>query len=275
MTIEQINERLSQLIPENPSTLIQAARYALLGGGKRIRPLLMLALAKHYEIAESLVLTPACALEMIHAYSLIHDDLPCMDDDDFRRGIPTVHKKFSEAVAVLTGDYLLTTAFEILSCCEEFTPAQRIDLVKILSQCAGGKGMIGGQMLDLEAENRKVTLNELRTIHKMKTGCLFTAAAVMAGIIAQVPSAELERLHRYGFHLGLAFQILDDIRDVTDSEAKHGGKISSDIRNEKSTYVSLLGIEEAKRLANEELSLAELLIPNAFSKIETEVNTSV
>lgn len=260
MTLDLINDRLSQLLPQDDSTLTQAARYALLGGGKRIRPTLLLELAKHYNIDPELALDPACALEMIHAYSLIHDDLPCMDDDDFRRGIPTVHKKFNEAVAVLTGDYLLTTAFEVLSTCDHLSPAQRIDLVRVLSQCAGGKGMIGGQMLDLEAENRTVTLDELRTIHKMKTGCLFTAAAVMAGIIAQVPATELEKLQKYGFHLGLAFQILDDVRDVTDSEAKHGGKVSSDIRNEKSTYVSLLGIEQAKRLAQEELAQAEQLM---------------
>lgn len=258
MSLERVNECLSQLIPEDSSTLHQAARYALLGGGKRIRPLFLLSIAEHYGADTEKALIPACALEMIHAYSLIHDDLPCMDDDDFRRGMPTVHRKFDEATAVLAGDFLLTYAFEVLATRGDFTPAQRLAFITALSQYAGGNGMIGGQMLDLEAENRSISLDELATIHSKKTGALFAAAAVMAGIVAEVDPSELERLRAYGFHYGLAFQILDDVKDVTDS-SKHGN-VSSDIRNQKSTYVSLMGLEKAKELAQQEIEKAEALV---------------
>lgn len=261
MTLDLINERLDHLIPAKPDTLTQAARYALLGGGKRIRPLLVLAIVKHYGIDPEIALSPACSLEMIHAYSLIHDDLPCMDDDDFRRGIPTVHKKFNEAIAVLTGDYLLTFAFEVLSTCRNLTENQRINMITTLAQCAGSTGMIGGQSLDIEAENEEINLEALRTIHQKKTGCLFAAASIMGGIIANVDTEELIVLRRFGHHLGLAFQIFDDIKDVTNSLAKHGGNISSDVRNHKSTYVSLLGIEQAEKLAEKELLQASELLP--------------
>lgn len=247
-----IEHHLDILVPDSDSTLIQAARYALLGGGKRLRPKLTLAVTTHFNGDINKALTPACALEMIHCYSLIHDDLPCMDDDDFRRGKPTVHKQFGEAIAVLAGDYLLTRAFEVLSLPQDLKPEQQLALIKSLSSYANNDGMIGGQVLDIESGSSTFTLMQLQEVHVKKTGALFSAAAVFGGIIANVDDDELERLHRYGGHIGLAFQIQDDINDILRSEEKHGSAIGSDARNRKTTYVTLVGINEAKRLAESE-----------------------
>ncbi len=260
MSVDTINERLSLLVPESSSKLAIAARYALLAGGKRVRPLLSLLLADHFNVPQEHVLDSACALEMIHAYSLIHDDLPCMDDDDFRRGIPTVHRQFDEATAILAGDYLLTRAFEVLSSAPHLTDHQRIQMIQLIASASGGEGMIGGQVLDIEAEKSPIGIDELKVIHSKKTGALFVAAGLIPAIAGNLPSHQYESIAKFTTHLGLAFQILDDIKDITESQEKHGNSISSDMRNEKSTYVSLLGLDKAKEFAQKELSYAESLI---------------
>lgn len=261
--ISAIEERLSLLVEasESPySTLFTAARYSLLSGGKRLRPLLTLATAEALGANECAALTPACALEMIHTYSMIHDDLPCMDDDDFRRGKPTLHKLYPEGIAVLAGDYLLTYAFEILAEAPHLSPTQQNQLVLCLARAAGAHGMVGGQLMDVEAEGKAIDLKALQLIHECKTGALLTAAFEFGGIVADASIEMRKILSKLGQHLGLAFQIVDDVLDVVASETKHGKIHSSDIANVKTTYVSLMGIEASRAKAQElyQLSL-ELL----------------
>lgn len=259
MIVELVNAHLNRILPDNNTTLAEAMRYAVLSGGKRLRPLLALEVAAHYGTEREKALTAACSIELIHAYSLIHDDLPCMDDDDFRRGKPTVHKQFSEATAVLAGDALLTFTFELISSEPTLSLEQRIKLIQVLAQASGHNGMISGQMQDIAAEDRTISYEELRTIHARKTGALFTASALIGGIVANVTSEEFAKLQKLGQNIGLAFQILDDVQDITHSEEKHGGKVSSDVRNNKATYVKLLGLEQARRLADDELHKAARL----------------
>jgi geranylgeranyl diphosphate synthase type II len=249
---ERIEQHLDHLIPkrEGPHQhLFEAARYALLGGGKRLRPILTLTTTHLLRGNTALALTPACTLEMIHTYSLIHDDLPCMDDDDYRRGQLTVHKKYSEGHAVLTGDYLLTYAFEVLATDTRLSPEQRTQLIAILARQIGSEGMIGGQVMDLAFEGKKVPLKMLKLLHRKKTAALITAALEFGGIVADAPPHQLECLRQFGESIGLAFQVVDDILDVTSSQAKHGRAVASDILNDKSTYVSLLGLEQAQACA--------------------------
>jgi geranylgeranyl diphosphate synthase, type II len=237
-----IERRLDQLVPENSTsykTLLRAARYSLLNGGKRLRPILTLATAETLGAPLEQALDPACALEMIHTYSLIHDDLPCMDDDDFRRGKPSLHKAFPEGQAVLAGDFLLTFAFEVLSDAPSLTAQQKVDLIRLLAKNSGAEGMIGGQVMDLEAEGQSIDSAMLRNIHERKTGALITSAIEFGGIIANAKQEHLALLRRFGNEIGLTFQIADDILDVTSQK-------NSDVKNKKSTYVTLLGIEQAK-----------------------------
>ncbi len=247
-----INKRLDELVAEKElphDLLFKAARYSLLAPGKRLRPILAIAVVEMLGGESEMAVTPACALEMIHAYSLIHDDLPCMDNDDFRRGRPTLHKAYSEGLAVLAGDFLLTYAFEVLTTCPEITAEQQVQLVKTLARGSGGDGMIGGQVLDIASANQKIDLERLQLIHAKKTGALITTAVEFGGILARASTEETPLLRKYGENLGLAFQIVDDILDVTQSKAKHGNAVSSDIRNNKTTYVSLLGLEQSGRAA--------------------------
>lgn len=247
-----IDQRLCELIPDKETPqkqLFNAARYSLMGSGKRIRPLLTLATASVFQGDLETALTPACALELIHTYSLIHDDLPCMDNDDFRRGKPTLHKVYPESHALLAGDYLLTLAFEVLSQAPKLDGNQKIELIKTLSIQSGGHGMIGGQVLDLEATHQKVDLDHLRLIHRCKTGALLTASIEFGGIIAKAAPSHLQTLRQFGDEIGLAFQIIDDVLDVTSSEEKHGKSVASDLINEKSTFVTLLGIEQSQAIA--------------------------
>lgn len=209
---ESIHQELDRLIPDVPcsfSTLYQGARYSLLSGGKRIRPLLTLAAAELLGSSTLQALRPACALEMVHTYSLIHDDLPCMDDDDFRRGKPTLHKISSEGHAVLVGDYLLTFAFEVLSKAPFLSLDQRMRLITVLATAAGGEGMIGGQVLDI-AQNPTTSLKEL---HERKTGALFTASIQFGGIVADCSLETYEKLTLFGQKIGYLFQVVDDILD--------------------------------------------------------------
>jgi len=247
-----VEQKLETLIPEQDvphKQLFLAARYALLGAGKRLRPLLALTTAETLGSFDNSALTTACALEMIHTYSLIHDDLPCMDDDDFRRGKPSLHKAFGEALAVLAGDYLLTYAFEVIADDHRINSSQKIALVKLLAHHSGGHGMLGGQIMDIQAEGLSIDLEMLKKIHRYKTGALITASILSGGIVANAGEAEIESLRLFGDDLGLAFQIIDDVIDVIASEQKHGKTVASDTANNKTTYVTLMGVDTAQQTA--------------------------
>lgn len=247
--IEQELDRLVPLHHGPYQQLFESARYALLGNGKRLRPILTLTTTRLLGGDPHLALTPACTLEFIHTYSMIHDDLPCMDNDDYRRGKLTVHRKYSEGHAVLTGDFLLTYAFEVLATHPHLSAEKKSQLIATLAHRSGSNGMIGGQVMDLAYEGKKISLDHLRILHRNKTAALITAAVEFGGIIANATPVQLDHLRQFGEAIGLAFQIIDDILDVTSSHAKHGRTIASDIINEKSTYVSLLGIEQAQAYA--------------------------
>lgn len=250
--IELIEQQLDRLLPKRHGSyqhLFEAARYALLGGGKRLRPILTLTTTRVLGGNPLLALSPACTLEMVHAYSLVHDDLPCMDDDDYRRGKLTVHRKYSEGHAVLTGDYLLTYAFEVLATDSNLDAEKKNRLIATLARQSGSEGMIGGQVMDLAFEGKKIPLETLQLLHRNKTAALLTAAIEFGGIIADASPPHLDCLIKFGENIGLAFQVIDDILDVTSSEAKHGRAVPSDILNDKSTYVTLLGIEQAQACA--------------------------
>lgn len=248
-----IHNRLEALFAEstNPAKnrLHAAARHLLLGSGKRLRPLIVISTAELFGAQAEAALDPACALEMIHTYSLIHDDLPCMDNDDYRRGLPTVHRKFDEATAVLAGDLLLTVAFEVLANAPLLSSDQRLQLISLFSADAGQEGMIGGQMMDLLAEGNMLSKEEILSVYAYKTSALISAGFVAGGIIGRSSKEELLILKRFGTHLGLIFQIVDDILDVTNSQEHKGCALSSDMVNDKSTLVSLIGIEESTAIA--------------------------
>lgn len=230
-------------------TIYKAMNHAMSAGGKRIRPTLTLAACQACGGKMEDALPFACALEMIHTYSLIHDDLPCMDDDDFRRGKPTCHKVYGEAMAVLAGDGLLTLAFETAA--NATLPADRIVKgIQTLSHLAGAEGMIGGQVVDMESEGKDISKETLTFLHQHKTGALLRAAVLLGGIAAGASEQELEQLNAYGEALGLAFQIQDDILDVTGT-AEMGKPIGSDAQQGKTTFVTKFGLEKAVEMAKE------------------------
>ena len=249
VAIEGMLDHLLQEKEGCAQILIESARYAILGGGKRLRPLLTLATTEMLNGNGQLALKPACTLELIHSYSLIHDDLPCMDNDDYRRNQLTVHKKFSEAQAVLTGDFLLTYAFEILATDPLLSADMRCRLISILAHQSGNEGMIGGQVMDIQCEGKEISIETLRLLHQKKTGALITAAIEFGGVIANASLPHLESLKAFGNWIGLAFQVVDDILDVTSNQKKYDEALSSDIRNEKSTYVTVLGLDKAQAYA--------------------------
>jgi farnesyl diphosphate synthase len=263
---QRVENYLDHWLPKTdiqPSRLHQAMRYSVLGGGKRVRPLLTYltgqALGTHQEQLDG----PACAVELIHAYSLIHDDLPAMDDDDLRRGKPTCHKAFDQATAILAGDALQSVAFQILSQDPAMLadPAHRLDMVHTLAMAIGSRGMAGGQALDLAAEGRELDLAQLEELHIHKTGALIHAAVKLAILSSPRCSEEQARgLDHYAKCIGLAFQVRDDILDVEADTATLGKPQGSDQRHAKSTYPALLGMERAKHMARELLdeSLASL-----------------
>lgn len=260
---ELTENTLDQLLPP-PSgpegKLYDAMRYASLGGGKRLRPFLVLASAALFTAEETGSRRAAAAIEMIHCYSLIHDDLPCMDDDDLRRGRPTAHKAFDEASAVLAGDALLTLAFEVLAAPEtDADPAIRAALVAELARAAGARGMVGGQALDLAAEsgNEPFALPEVTRLQQWKTGALIAAACQMGAILGRADDPLRRALEAYGQDLGLAFQIADDLLDVEGETATVGKAVGKDAAQGKATFVSLLGVEEARRKANALVGEAE------------------
>lgn len=238
------------------SRVDEAMAYSLMAGGKRIRPLLLMAAAEAVGSKGYNYLPIACGLEMIHTYSLIHDDLPCMDDDDLRRGRPTNHKVFGEAMAVLAGDGLLTLAFEVMLEQKNCSPEILVETVREIAICAGSFGMVGGQGLDLEAEGKTISPEELRRLHAGKTGALFIAAIRSGARLAGANEQQLLALTRYADLLGLCFQITDDILDVTGSDDELGKPAGSDAKNHKSTYVTLFGLEGAQKLAEDTIAEA-------------------
>jgi geranylgeranyl diphosphate synthase type II len=231
-------------------------RHSLLAGGKRLRPILFCAASEALGRTEG-TLTPACALEFIHSYSLIHDDLPALDDDDYRRGQPTCHKAFDEATAILAGDALLTRAFQVLADTENAPPTVRIAMIGELAAAAGTvDGMIGGQMEDLEAEGQPVEEERLHYIHRSKTGALIQAAVRMGGMFGEASSAQLDKLSAYGSAIGTAFQIVDDILDVEGTTESLGKTAGKDAEQQKATFPALYGLERSKELAAKQLDLA-------------------
>jgi len=250
-----VNRALEAYLPgvRGPAfRVVQAMHYSLFAGGKRLRPILCLAAAEAVGGDPGEVLPVACALEMIHTYSLIHDDLPAMDDDDLRRGQPTCHKKFDEATAILAGDGLLTAAFQTLADAGnryEGREAVLLDVIQLIASAAGYPGMVGGQMLDLMAEGRKITLKELETIHRLKTGALLTASVRAGALMAGGTRKEVTALTGYGEKFGLAFQVTDDLLDVEGEAAEMGKATGMDAKRRKATYPGLLGLEEAKAWA--------------------------
>ena len=230
--------------------------YSLMAGGKRLRPILLMAAADAVGVDGTKFITAACALEMIHTYSLIHDDLPAMDNDDYRRGKLTNHKAYDEGTAILAGDALLTLAFTVILR-QQDVPAERLlRVVDEMSRAAGAEGMVGGQMLDLEAENRRISMEELRRIHMGKTGALFRAALCSGAILAGASEQQLAALTAYADHFGLAFQITDDILDVVGTAEDIGKPVGSDEKNHKSTYVTLTSLDEAQSLARQTVESA-------------------
>ncbi len=238
-------------VPDDPrAVLYEAMRHAAIGGGKRVRPLLLTATAAMFNVERSLAVRVACAVEAIHVYSLIHDDMPCMDNDDMRRGKPTVHKAFNDAVAVLAGDSLHALAFEILAGSQSHPdPFIRSELIYTLAEASGPNGMAGGQMMDLEAEKAKFDLPTVTKLQRLKTGALIAASVEMGAILGNVPMEGRGPLRAYARDIGLAFQIADDIMDETGDEAKAGKALHKDAAAGKETFLSLLGLERAREQA--------------------------
>ncbi|KYG31001.1 farnesyl-diphosphate synthase [Alkalihalobacillus trypoxylicola] len=254
---EQLVQSINDL--NFPASLKDSMIYSLEAGGKRIRPMLLLATLRGFNQPLELGYDIASAIEMIHTYSLIHDDLPAMDDDDLRRGKPTNHKVFGEATAILAGDALLTHSFERIANAT-LSPVQIVRLIKELAIASGPEGMIGGQVADMEGENKKLSLEELTYIHQHKTGDLLTYAVVAGGIIAGASEEEIFHLKEFAQELGLVFQIKDDLLDIEGDIELIGKPVGSDEENNKSTYPSLLGIENTREKLEEhtELALAHL-----------------
>jgi geranylgeranyl diphosphate synthase, type II len=254
-----------------PATLLESMRYSLLAGGKRLRPVLVLAAAALYDLPARRVMPAACALEMIHTYSLIHDDLPCMDDDDLRRGRPTNHKVYGDAVATLAGDALLTLAFEMLALqarVEGVAPDRALQVVREVAVAAGAAGMVGGQVEDLAWEGRDASAEQLQRIHRLKTGALFRASLRSGAVLGGASAAELEQLDLYAAHFGLAFQIQDDVLDVIGDAAKTGKGVGRDEKHEKSTYVRHFGLQGAMDRARAEVAAARAALATFGTRAE-------
>lgn len=242
----RVEDKLTEMMSTvSDSRVREAMLYSLMAGGKRIRPNMLYATAHGYGLCDEDVDAFACALEMIHTYSLIHDDLPAMDNDDLRRGKPTCHKQFDEATAILAGDGLLTYAFETAAS-SPVNPSYVVKAIGVLAQMAGPSGMVLGQCLDTEEGESSVDWDALMNIHAHKTGCLLSAALMIPAVLAGCDTETVEQWHTIGDMIGLAFQIQDDILDVT-LTAEEFGKSNSDVRNEKVTSVTLLGLEEAEK----------------------------
>lgn len=262
---EQVEAALAEALQHSDildKTLASSMEYSLLAGGKRLRPILLMAAAEAVGGRGEDYLTSACAIEMIHTYSLVHDDLPAMDDDDYRRGKPTNHKVYGAGMATLAGDALLTMAFEVLLRQSGISDAVKLSVLREVSEAAGAKGMVGGQAMDLGAVGQPVNIITLRRMHMGKTGALFRAAVRTGAILAGGDAAELVSLTRYAESFGLAFQITDDILDVTGTTEDIGKPAGSDERNQKATYVTLATLPGAEKMARDAVEAAvEALAP--------------
>ncbi len=242
---------------DSRAPLVEAMRYAAIGGGKRVRPLLLAATADLYSVNRSAAVNAGCAVEAIHAYSLIHDDLPCMDDDDLRHGKPTVHKAFDEATAVLAGDCLHALAFDILTQPDTSTdPFVRSELVATLARASGHDGMAGGQMMDIASEEQQYDLRQITRLQQLKTGALLAASVEMGAVLGRVPLEGRTHLRAYARDIGLAFQIADDLLDVEGDEDKAGKALRKDEGQGKQTFVTLMGVDQAR-------AQAEMLVEQA------------
>src|SRR5438445_7154316 len=260
-----VNRALDSFLPKatvKPFTIHEAMRYSLFAGGKRMRPALCLAAACACGGKEAQALPLACAVECIHTYSLIHDDLPAMDNDDFRRGKPTNHKVFGEGIAVLAGDALLTQAFEIAAHCKGWPRYSHQTIILELARASGSLQLIAGQVADLEGEGKRISAEHLRYIHERKTSALLCCAARLGGMSANCTPAQLKALTGFGYHVGLAFQVIDDILDVTQSTEQLGKTAGKDSKAEKATYPGIVGLEKSRRIAEE-------LTQQAFKALNT------
>lgn len=277
--LEMITSALEQYtysVEDGQDIVVNAMRYSIQNGGKRIRPMLTLEFCRVCGGDPKIALPFACAVEMIHTYSLIHDDLPCMDDDDLRRGKPSCHKQFGESYALLAGDGLLTLAFETLTQAKDVAPQDIVRAVRILAELAGVNGMIGGQVIDLLSEEKQVDYDTLHCIDRLKTGALIKSAAILGCIAAGVQDETiLSAAKAYAENIGFAFQVVDDILDVTSDTATLGKPVGSDEKNAKSTFVSLLGLEACKTLADKlttDAVQALAAIPNDTEFLEALAN---
>ncbi|MBS4173415.1 polyprenyl synthetase family protein [Bacillus sp. FJAT-49736] len=246
--IIQIEKELAQYIAvlKAPTLIKEAMDYSLQAGGKRIRPILLLATLHALNQDINKGLSAACAVEMVHTYSLIHDDLPAMDNDDLRRGKPTNHKVYGEAIAILAGDGLLTYSFQLIAEDERLTSNEKLELITMLSRAAGSEGMVGGQVADMQGENTTLSIDQLQYIHANKTGKLITFSVMAGALIGGATEKQQDLLKEYSKHLGIAFQIRDDVLDIEGNQDIIGKPIGSDVTNHKSTYPSLLSLDGAK-----------------------------
>ena len=256
-----VDAALNRFIPSeetSPPTIHKAMRHSIFAGGKRLRPILCLAAAEACGGSIDTAMPAACAVECLHTYTLIHDDLPCMDDDDFRRGVPTCHKVYGEGVAVLAGDALQALAFQLLAEVPGNAQFNVGDYVRELALTSGSLHLIGGQVMDLEGEGKKLPLADLRYVHESKTAALLTTSIKLGGMSAGATTEQIAALHAFGWNTGLAFQIIDDILDVTQTTEKLGKSAGKDLASEKSTYPALLGLDasraEAQRLTTEAMN---------------------
>ena len=268
---EIIDQALAKFIPDEnvyPPIIFEAMRYSLFAGGKRLRPIMLMAAADAVGGVGIHYLNVACGLEMIHTYSLIHDDLPAMDDDDYRRGKLTSHKVFGEGMAILAGDALLTAAFTTMLSQPIVEPAALVNVLGEISTAAGARGMIGGQVIDLCSEGKAIDLETVKLMHQGKTGALFQAALRSGAQLAGAAQWQVIALTDYAEQFGLAFQITDDILDVTGSQDIIGKPIGSDIKNHKATYVTLYSLDEARSMASQTVDNAL----GALSKFGNEAN---
>lgn len=257
-------EQIQELAPSTPQRLKDAIAYSILDAGKRLRPSLTYAVGEALGVAINQLDAPAAAVELIHCYSLVHDDLPAMDDDDLRRGKATTHIAYDEATAILVGDALQTLAFDIIAHAADLSDKQKIMMIQVLAQAAGANGMVAGQVRDMQAENSRINLTDLHLLHQQKTGALIVAAILLAAhASANISEIQYQALHDYGQHLGLAFQIQDDVLDATQTAETLGKPAGSDERNQKSTFVSLLGLTGAQQAAQQSVVHAKQALDKA------------
>jgi len=262
---QAVNTALDQFLPSEktrPATIHKAMRYSLFAGGKRMRPALCLADVEACGGSDAAALPLACAVECIHTYSLIHDDLPAMDNDDFRRGKPTNHKVFGDGIAVLAGDALLTQAFEIAAQAKGWPRYPHQKIILEIAKASGSLQLVAGQVADLESEGRKISANELRYIHERKTSALLCCSVRLGGMSANCTSAQLKALTDFGYHVGLAFQVIDDILDVTQTSEQLGKTAGKDNKAQKATYPAIVGLEKSRKIA-------EQLTAKAFAALKT------